>query len=148
MGANKCPPPGDGASEDRAEQRPQLLGDGCLYPWRPQMWEIFHKLRLDYDICPVVAALLRWILIFSETSDAVLTPRTEARLRDLKCGRRSTKRGWTTAQRPDFEIMRVWKPDFETVRTYKSNLKHVGTKVRFENMKALRSRLKKHDLEF
>ncbi|MQM20182.1 hypothetical protein Taro_053198, partial [Colocasia esculenta] len=29
MGANKCPPPGDGASKDRAEQRPQV------YPSQP-----------------------------------------------------------------------------------------------------------------
>ncbi|MQM07078.1 hypothetical protein Taro_039918 [Colocasia esculenta] len=36
------------------------------------MWEIFHKLRMDYGTYSVVAAHLRWILIFSETSDTTL----------------------------------------------------------------------------
>ncbi|MQL85524.1 hypothetical protein Taro_018045 [Colocasia esculenta] len=48
-GADKCPPPGDNASEYRAEQCPQRL----------QMWEIFHKLRIDYDTYSVAAAPLR-----------------------------------------------------------------------------------------
>ncbi|MQL90380.1 hypothetical protein Taro_022964, partial [Colocasia esculenta] len=28
---------------------------------RPQMWEMFHKLRMDYDTCSAVAAPLRLI---------------------------------------------------------------------------------------
>ncbi|MQM03824.1 hypothetical protein Taro_036612 [Colocasia esculenta] len=38
---------------------------------------------MDYDTYFVVAAPLRWILIFSETSDAALIPRTKAGLQYL-----------------------------------------------------------------
>ncbi|MQL93521.1 hypothetical protein Taro_026166 [Colocasia esculenta] len=55
---------------------------------RPQMWEIFHKLRMDYNNYSAVAAPLR------------LTPVLE-----------------TLGTEAPFEIMRAWKPGFEIVRT-------------------------------
>ncbi|MQL76364.1 hypothetical protein Taro_008770 [Colocasia esculenta] len=106
-GANKCPPPGDGASEDRAEQRPQLLKDGFLYPWRSQTRYYSHELRLDY-----------------ETSNVVSIPQKEAGLRHLSRNDYlwEVNFDFISLETPvlkmlstkvRFEIVRAWKSDFE-----------------------------------
>ncbi|MQL74314.1 hypothetical protein Taro_006682 [Colocasia esculenta] len=42
------------------------------------MWEIFHKLRMNYDTYSVVADPLRWICLVSlETPDVEDIPQTE-----------------------------------------------------------------------
>ncbi|MQL88654.1 hypothetical protein Taro_021219 [Colocasia esculenta] len=79
------------------------------------MWEIFHKLRMDYDTYFAVAAPLRLVCLVSlETPDVGDIPQTVLE---------------TLGAEARFEIMRAWKPDFEIVRMCKSDLKHVGTKA-------------------
>ncbi|MQM11371.1 hypothetical protein Taro_044280 [Colocasia esculenta] len=58
--------------------------DSILNSWRPQMWEMFHKLRMDYDTYPAVAAPLKLIcLVYLETPDVGDVPQTENGLRHL-----------------------------------------------------------------
>ncbi|MQM08888.1 hypothetical protein Taro_041746 [Colocasia esculenta] len=68
------------------------------------MWEIFHKLRMDYGTYPAVAAPLRWILISSKTSDAELIPRTEARLRWILLSSETSDRATFHDLRLDYGI--------------------------------------------